>query len=240
MATYLDYIDKIQSLSTNQGYYRNRKVYKVKDKLVSFWQKETGEYLNGLQFTTEGDFMWTCSEPEQFYNNYCDNKDLEFIQYSMRFYGQPKIEKPKELSNIKEVFSVDYIPKKCKCPVYIKDNDVWIKHRDYFSSSMKTSIEDEGTPLEYRSKKYLGKDRSSKFIYPDNWGEIICRNEAWICIKNLLHRLRIGDSELKLIQQILRHQEKVCGFLEYELQDSDMERMYEQLISKLIDYEKLK
>ena len=47
--------------------------------------------------------------------------NLQFIQYSVRFYGQPKLPKPKELKGIKQIFSIDYIPTKCKCPIYIKD-----------------------------------------------------------------------------------------------------------------------
>jgi len=35
---------------------------------------------------------------------------VKFLHYP-RFYGEPKLKKPKELKNIKQVFAVDYIPK---------------------------------------------------------------------------------------------------------------------------------
>ena len=47
--------------------------------------------------------------------------NLEWIEYSKRFYGEPKLIKPKELKNIKQIASVPFIisPKgaiKCSCP----------------------------------------------------------------------------------------------------------------------------
>lgn len=68
---------------------------------------------------------------------------MKFNQ-TVRFYGQPKLKKSKELKNIKESFTVDYIPKKCKCTVYIVNNDIWVKHRDYFSSSVELEDDDIG------------------------------------------------------------------------------------------------
>ena len=47
-------------------------------------------------------------------------------------------------------------------------------------------------PLSYYANKYFGKNRKEKFCYPDTWGSIILRNEAWLCIKNA-----VGWTELK-------------------------------------------
>lgn len=156
---------------------------------------------------------------------------IKYIEYSVRHYGQPKLKKPKELNKIKSQFSVDYIPKHCKCQCFIKENDVWVKHRDYFSSCMKEKPEDFGTPLEYRIRKYLGKNKKNKMdSYPDCWGGIVLRNEAWLCIKNLMINLDIFIARLEW--EILRQQEKVCGFEELELEDTDMARFWEGVIQK--------
>ena len=45
---------------------------------------------------------------------------------------------------------------------------------------MQHDFEDIGTPLSYRANKYLGKAMKKKFIYDDNWGEIVLRRRAWI------------------------------------------------------------
>ena len=82
--------------------------------------------------------------------------------HSFRKYGQPKLDKPKELKGIKQALSVDYIPKKCKCQVFILDKDIWIKHGDYFSPSMK--VEEIGAPLDYLVNKYTDKTKGKKFI----------------------------------------------------------------------------
>lgn len=101
----------------------------------------------------------------------------------VRFYGQPKMQKPTELKGIKQAFSADFIPKKCACQCFLKDGDLWIKHRDFFSASHKPDPEDIGAPLPYRLNKYFGITKSEKFIYADAWGDIVLRNEAWIVFR---------------------------------------------------------
>lgn len=168
-------------------------------------------------------------------------KPLEFIMYSFRQYGQPKLSKPKELKSIKQALTIDYIAGKCKCQVFIHKEDVWVKHRDYFSELLKTHIEDIGTPLNYRAKKYMNKNISSKFIYSDNWGAIILRNEAWLRIKNLYSQIKDGRFQLDIVNDILRQQERLHKLDEYELCCTEMERFWERLVGelykKLIKYE---
>lgn len=123
---------------------------------------------------------------------------LEWIEYSKRFYGEPKLIKPKELKNIKQITSVPFIfsPKgavKCSCPLFFKDDNVYLLIKDYFSSTMKFSKEDYGLPLECLCNKYLNKDKKKKFIYSDCWGSVVLRNEAWILIKNV--REQISECE---------------------------------------------
>lgn len=222
---------------------------------VNIWQEKDGFYYNGLQYiegrynkekhTIESfkgsytsPFGWTFAKPKEFLELYKKENELQFTHHQIRFYGQPKLKKPKELKGIKQAFSVDYIPKKCKCQIFIKDSDVWIKHKDYFSSSMITPIKDAGTPLSYRCKKYLSKIKNESFVYPDTWGVIVLRNEAWICIKNLFHRIKLNEFEPVLVNQILRQQEKECNFKRNELENTTMSRFWESLIGELKKYYK--
>ena len=159
---------------------------------------------------------------------------VKFLHYP-RFYGEPKLRKPKELKNIKQVFAVDYIPKKCTCGVFIKGNDVWIKHRDYFSDTLKLPAEDVGRPLEYLANKYCDTTKKNKFIYPDAWGSIVLRNEAWILLQNLVLDIRAGVFALDIVNDICRQQETVCDFDEYELACTPMERFWEKVVHQLED-----
>lgn len=159
---------------------------------------------------------------------------IVFRVYSMRFYGQPKLAKPKELRGIKQAFSVDYIPRKCRCQVFVKGDDIWVKHRDYFSSLMTIPAGDLGTPLAYRAKKYLNKDISSKFIYDDSWGSIVLRNEAWLVIENLYKQIREERFPLDIIRDIREGQEMFHEFEFGDLMCTDMERMWERVIMELV------
>lgn len=151
--------------------------------------------------------------------------------HSFRKYGQPKLDKPKELKGIKQALSVDYIPNKCKCQVFVLGDDVWVKHGDYFSPSMK--VEEIGAPLDYLVNKYTDKTKGKKFVYGDAWGDIIERQEAWIRIDNLMSEINSGKFELDIVNEIRSQQEKYHGFDEYELCCSDMERFWEKLVNGL-------
>jgi hypothetical protein len=143
------------------------------------------------QFTSNGSLIYpitfTYSNPKDIYDLFFTSKlDCEIV--SFRLYGQPKLKKPIELKGIKQSFSVEFIPQKCKCQCFVKDNDLWIKHRDFFSSCYQPSdLKDIGTPISYRLQKYfdVNKNYLDKFVYPDSWGEIVLRNEAWIVFRNI-------------------------------------------------------
>ena len=162
---------------------------------------------------------------------------LNFKHY-VRYYGEPKLKKPAQLKNINQEYTVDYIPGKCKCQVYIEGTNLWIKHRDYFSQPIKYETEDIGAPLEVLVKKYVDKDRKRKFVYGDSWGEIIARNEAWICLEDFIIDVK-NKHFLDILADILRKQEEVCGFEKYTLECSNMSRMYEQIIVKHWDRNKI-
>lgn len=168
-----------------------------------------------------------------FFEDYKVYTPIRFEVYSLRQYGQPKLTKPRELKGIKQVMSIDYIAKKCRCPIFIKDDDVWIQHNDYFSESMKLPLEDIGMPLEYLAKKHLNKDNRKKFIYPDAWGRIVLRNQAWLRIHNLLKQIHENRFQSDIIRDIREQQEKLHSFEELDLCCTDMERFWEKLVREL-------
>lgn len=140
---------------------------------------------------------------------------------SYRLYGQPKLAKPTELKGVKQSFSVDW-NKKCRCQCFVKDTDLWIKHRDFFSSSHQPEPEDMGTPLVYRAKKYFSLDcKGDNFCYPDSWGEIILRNEAWIVFRNLKQAVkRDRHMPVRSMKQAFLNSDVLKQNRIYELEDN--------------------
>lgn len=205
---YLEYINKLLKLPHEVKYdYRGREIliYKLKHNTVYVRLfKEDDFYLDGLQYQEykSGRFIdpitWTMSTPQELYEDIFI-QPITVERYSMRLYGQPKLPKPKELKGIDKAFSVNFL-KNCSCQCFIKDNDLWIKHRDYFSQSI-DKLEDLGTPLEYRIKKYgLDSKKSSGFVYNDVWGSVVGRNEAWLIIKDVIPQVvRCNERELSTV-----------------------------------------
>lgn len=113
-------------------------------------------------------------------------KPLVYSEYKTRRYGQPKLQKPKELKDVKQLCSVKFpIDGQAACLVFVKDKDVWIKHRDYFSRPF---TKGSSLPINERLKKYFPniKLKKERFIYTDEYSEIILRNEAWLKIENVV------------------------------------------------------
>ena len=94
--------------------------------------------------------------------------NLEII--SSRRYGEPKLEKPKELKGIKQSGGAMFGPK-CKCPVFVIESSMYVKHRDWFSRSISIP--------EAVNRGIISKQKN-KFIYNDNFGSVVLRNEAWL------------------------------------------------------------
>ena len=160
----------------------------------------------------------------------------EYICYSKRYYGQPKLSKPKELSKIKQSFSVDFIPKKCACACFINDNDLWIKHRDYFSSSYRKP-EDVGMPLSYKLKKYSIAQKKEKFIYSDNWGSIVLRNESWLCFKNIMPIiLRNKNAHKVMLDLMIQNDENMSKNNDYYEMLMEWERFFEKVTDECRNY----
>jgi hypothetical protein len=151
--------------------------------------------------------------------------------HSFRFYGEPKLSKPKELKGIKSLTSIDFIRKKCRCSIFVKDNDIWIHHRDLFSQCMIDDIEDIGTPLIHRLNKYnIKHKKTSTFIYDDNWGSIVLRNEGWLLVKGLINDLK-NSHRINVKNKILCDMEDIFKLDRYELCTGDYENFFDNLIN---------
>ena len=237
---YLQYIDKIKE--------NGRKIfdnfYEIPIDhgmiLVKFEQEE-GLMLDFLKYqkhinTVMGnEITWTWSNPKEFYELFLKNGTTKMKLYSFRSYGQPKLAKPKELKGVKQSFTCDFIPKKCKCDCFIKDNDLYIKHRDYFSKELQVEEEDFDKPLEYLCKKYLGKDKKSKFIYNDCWGSIILRNEAWIKVENIVCKTKIMN-ELEMKEYLFKLFKDMTKLKISDLYGGTWERFWENVSKELYKF----
>ena len=118
---------------------------------------------------------------------------------------------------------------KCACQVFIKGNDVWVKHRDYFSPSI-CEPEDYGKSLNQLCEKYMGKERSKKFVYEDSWGDLVARSEAWIKLEGLMDDIARGVFPLDIVATIIRQQELTHSMELYELCCTHMERFWENTV----------
>lgn len=249
--SFLEYIEKIYNTQHDTLYdCRNREVLKIQLSYgvayVRLFRQESKKdstwlYLDNLEYQIWNNnrfvnpITWSIATPKEFYEIFLQNNNLEFIEYSFRKYGQPKLSKPKKLKGIKQSFSVDFIPKKCTCQCFVKDNDLWIKHRDYFSEE----LVDDATfdkPLEYSIKHYgLDFKKGNKFVYPDCWGSIVLRNEAWIVFKNIIPQLKL-QSEYELKYDMLK---KFCNGINAKYDDflvGDWDKFFEKIVKELNKY----
>jgi hypothetical protein len=91
----------------------------------------------------------------------------------MRRYGQPKLEKPKECSNKNLIGSVRFSfgEKAVQCKVWRCVDTIYVLHRDWFSDCIS---------FEEAERRGMNVKHRKKFIYDDNFGGVILRNEAVI------------------------------------------------------------
>ena len=172
---------------------------------------------------------------------------MQFSVYSYRKHGEPKLNKPKELKGIKQDFSEDYIPGKCKFAVFAdRENDqLWIQARDWFSPSWRSKDpEDFGAPMPVLLKKYNIKGSCKGFVYPDCWGDIVLRSEAWIRFDGVFKDMEEWEDrrwrrevwlpmQVGIVDEMCRCIERHYGWPELDLACSDMERFFEKVIKRL-------
>lgn len=192
--SYLEYIENIKNKAQFYAYdHKGREVYTFEmpdGTLIIKFSKEDGDYFDIAFYQLWRDKRhidpvgFIMSNPKSVYEEFMGDP-MSYERISYRQYGQPKLSKPKELKGIKQSFSGEYIPKKCNCPCFCVGDDLYIQHKDFFSRSFKPPDEDFDKPVAYLAKKYFDHKKSEKFIYPDGWGSIILRDEAWIVFKNI-------------------------------------------------------
>lgn len=156
---------------------------------------------------------------------------MRYVEYSFRSYSEPKLAKPKELKGIKNIGSAEFIAKKCNTQVFIEGNNVWIKHTDYFSPTWRHPVGERiDMPLSYYLRKYFGKNKSEKFVYPDGWGEIVLRNDAWIRLDNLVPMCRYKEmNHTQIAREILQQQKFVVSGMTDEV-CLEWERYWERVV----------
>lgn len=226
---YIDIIKKGRQLNSEKEIYylsNGQNEY-----LVKLLKKNENEYSNIIQYKTTKSIMSTLCDVKEFCEKYLIPK-MSIQILKKRFYGEPKLSKPKELKNIKQEFSVEFIKNKCKFSCFKKDNDLYVLCRDYFSKPMEIKLEDYGAPLSFLCEKYLGKDKiNKKFIYDDCFGSIVLRNECWFKINNIYLMARI-KKPLELKNMLIKQWCKIHGINEIDL-DFNWENTFEQIIEKI-------
>lgn len=178
--------------------------------------------------------LWDIGDCEKFEREFLNVQPIKYEVYSCRVWGEPKLQRPAELKGIKSFGKATFIDKKCNPQLFIKGDDVWIKHTDYFSQIMETEPKDIGTPLEYRARKYLGKNMPAKFIYADNWGSIVKRNEAWLVVRNLVSAVKRDQNYARIADKITKRQEETMGF---EVA-TEWHRFWENVVKEVQNYGK--
>ena len=132
----------------------------------------------------------------------------------------------------------DYIPKKCSCPCFVNGDDLWIKHRDFFSESFRPPVEDMGAPLGYILEKYFPdlKRHTKDFIYADTWGDVVLRNEAWIVFRNFGQVIR--HDRHRPIQSLIKSFLKadIIRKTNIESLSNDWYRFFENVIQKYNEF----
>ena len=242
---YLEYVKKIQSLKIGNSLYHKgyKEIIKipVSNGFAYYYQgidKNDGfiydycEYQIHDKSSLIQPISFTMSTPKEFYEMFLVNSEMSVEIVSKRKYGQPKLNKPKELKGLKKSFSVNFFPKKASCQCFVLKDDLYVKHSDYFSSLWQPPKgEVVGMPQNYYLEKYFNKKRAEKFVYSDNWGEIILRNECWFKIKNIKQQFNQDRSILNMRKELLEKWGDLHHIRYGEL-DVDWEIFFENILKE--------
>lgn len=180
---------------------------------------------------------YTLSTPKEVWK-IINEPNLEYIVYSHRYYGEPKLSKPKELKGIKSIGSAIFIPKKCNPQIFVNGNDIYIKHTDYFSCSWQPPKGERiNKGQSYYMNKYFDENRKEKFIYTDNYADIVLRNDAWILLRNSIQVIKSTTNHLDFTQLVLQQQKK-DKYTQFTTNDSILEwrRFWEDVYTKVDNY----
>ena len=159
--------------------------------------------------------MWKINQPST----------TVFEIISSRKWGEPKIKKPQCLKNRKYDKKIQW-NKKRNIDLYFDGDDVIIYHPDWYSQSYEPFVKSSFMDINYMINDWntymvpRGADpidtRKNKFIYTDNFSDIIMRGEAWIRFKNLVtdcaNGVWMGTINLALYKQLKEYEHKTYGF----------------------------
>ena len=138
---------------------------------------------------------------------------------SERSYHEPKLQKPSDLKGVKQIGSAKFGPK-CKCPVFVKDGYIYVKQRDWFSPSL---------PLHEAKDRGLISSINKKFIYDDNFGSVVLRNEAWLIIDGI-DKIREDALRSNMVNEMIISLADGIGFDWTEIYHSDWVIFFEDII----------
>jgi len=172
-------------------------------------------------------FGWNLSNPADF----CKRFLFPQVEYAVLSSGRD-YQKPKELRGLRKFASVDF--SKCKCQLFLKGDDLYIDHHDYFSPLWRPPADDIGKPMNYYLKKYFGCSRPEKFCYADNWGGIVLQSKAWLRITNFVPMVKILNASQisKKVWPMIREYHK---WPPYE-QNTDWERFLEDVAKATLKF----
>lgn len=196
--------------------------------IVLYQEHSRGQHFEPITWNVEG--------IESFYAMVESQKPIRFTIHSMRKYGQPKLKKPAELKGVTPSFSTEFT-RRCRCQCFVLGDDLWIKHRDFFSPSWQPPHgEDPGKGQHYYLKKYFGVKRPQKFCYEDNFADIVLRSEAWLRIENII-RVMVRQEHGVSLEAIIRHMGAALKINSLDL-SMDWKRFFEAIINEIRTEEK--
>lgn len=188
------------------------------------------EYAYRLEYQQ----LWTIADKDEI-RRIQTAMDISFSNIQFRKYGQPKLKKPTELKNIKAFDKVSGV-QKATSPLFIKGNDLYVQCKDYFSPSWRPPSEYVGAPLSVIARECFDHKRTEKFVYPDGWGDIVLRSEAWLKVSNVvltvdyLNPIRIAQA----IGELQKQDPHAC--LDRTSSEVEWERFWIEAIEKLCRY----
>ena len=134
-----------------------------------------------------------------------------------RFYGEPKLVKPKFCNNKNLLGSVEW-NKHCRCKLWAYGDKYYLLHRDWFSNFLGFSE---------AKKRGIIDQYNTKFIYDDNFGSVVLRNEALI----EFNREDWHKPTPSMSTNLCLSTEKMLNLDEYSLVHYEWEHLYEQCLN---------
>ena len=118
------------------------------------------------------------------------------IEFSIRSINKPgqkeRPARPAELKGLKPIGTA-YLyggRKRGSIQVFVCGNDVYLNCSDYFSPSYRDP-KLTGTPLSVRANALGMPSPKNKFVYEDNWGDIVLRRRAWVQFTELATAMKL-------------------------------------------------